>query len=169
MDAVRFKQLIVQGHLEHSAHLIVQMEAEKKATLALAEQAVLNAIKVLENNWSVEQQTDALITIARSLCVHPAKQHGDWCNNEQDRDQKRTGSTTLVYKNIGHSNPIRIHKRGKAGNPHSDKMDSINPAWVTLRRDPAANVFCDLIIKLNFTLWLHSNRSHLHVIPMHLE
>ena len=50
MDETRVQQLIEQGHPRASALMIFQLEEEKAAAIYVAEQAVLNAINVLQSH-----------------------------------------------------------------------------------------------------------------------
>ena len=87
MADARIQQLVQEGHLEHSARIIAQLETERDDALKMAEHTVLDAIHVLQ---SVPCKIDALITIHDHILSRSNK-------NRQDSDQAGVGSATLVH------------------------------------------------------------------------
>lgn len=96
MADARIQQLVQEGHLEHSARIIAQLETERDDALKMAEQTVLDAINVLQSFWSVPCKIDALITIHDHILSQQVRSN----NNRQDRDQAGVGSAALLTSNV---------------------------------------------------------------------
>lgn len=97
MADARIQQLVQEGHPEHSARIIAQLETERDDALKMAEQTVLDAINVLQSFWSVPCKIDALITIHDHILSQQVRSN----NNRQDRDQAGVGSAALVHTGQG--------------------------------------------------------------------
>lgn len=101
MADARIQQLVQEGHLEHSARIIAQLETERDDALKMAEQTVLDAINVLQSFWSVPCKIDALITIHDHILSQQVRSN----NNRQSGRSwlgsagtyRARGSTPLVY------------------------------------------------------------------------
>lgn len=92
MTDSRVNQLVQDGHLEHSARIIAQLEMERDDALKIAEQSVFEAIHVLKSNWSVPCKLDSLITIHDHISTQVRTN-----NIGQDSDQAGAGSAALVH------------------------------------------------------------------------
>jgi hypothetical protein len=131
-------------------------EEEKRQALALAEQAVYHAIKMLENtDWSVSEQHASLLSILdglhaakQRLCALPS-QDSAW-NQRCNGHSCGAGAFEMVHTSSGqkHSSILYNTATHGSGDAHSLDPFKYDPGWATLRADPDAKRLCELIVRL---------------------
>ena len=131
----------------------------KEAALALSEQAVYHAIRVLENtDWSLTEQLASLWGIMDGL--HATKLRLAWL---QDPEHHRSighlcgaGASEMVHSYAGQTDTYGLNSRATptSGDPHQVDAD----AWFFLRADPMAKRLRDLYVRLQLVLALRAVR-----------
>ena len=141
-------QMVVQAKEEAR-----KAKEEKQKALAIAEQTVLDAIRIIDNDWSVPVKMTYVHALADNLHnnAKPSLAQVHWTNQRPCGHPSRAGALEVVHPYWqADTNPLHTAKTSSNRGPY--RLDT--PTWHCVRADPEASHLCDLVMQLYVKLGL---------------